>query len=734
MELLYLYIPESAGYIFKDQQINFTGRHKFSFNKETRTLTYEEKKGAVDGSFFTTKKNENTVVSAISAIIGDNGAGKTTIADFLYQIRIRGGLEHIMVCKTENGFKISAFIIPELLNSNEHELLSKVLVTNRNYNPRRQDTGEHVIEAYEPVEENLFKLNRKSVYFDKLRQKLSNLDLTGECSGLVFPKIDKQAPPLAFVDSQPFTLVYSSNYYYHLHKIESINETIDISTSSLILKDKETFENGSVTDLHPIAAHSMMEMVRNAELFCKFKALPKKPDWKLPTPMGVSLSASNSDLVIFRNKYTESLKKIISSESSNKYVGIINVKPIDVQQILEDELKSDSPKFGSLFDNLLYKAIEPLSENQRIEDSYNYFIISLFKTFLANFFRYNSGNLSDMVSGDELSEVQKREGLEHEKIVIALRQLVSNGMSIDSIKNFCKTVSKLESIGTINRNDKRTSILTKFNDFAELIELFSKDNIMPGSYYIDLTDSVGLTHFENIINRYFTINTITHFISFTWAPSMSSGELAQFNIYSRLFAVLKDNITTNDIVIFFDEIEITIHPRLQRRLVSNLLEFFNLFFKETNFKVHLIFASHSPILLSDIPKDHTIELKRNGNITVVLPRETESFGANIHSLYEHYFRLGEGDESLIGQFAFEKIRELINKINSLGKDPKQPELDDIEREIAVIGEPFMKHKIQELLEEKIPHVNKQKYLQMRLKHLKDETAKIEQALDGGNDA
>ncbi len=47
MELLYLYIPESADLIFKDTQINFTGRYHFHFDKDSRVLTCDEISEAV---------------------------------------------------------------------------------------------------------------------------------------------------------------------------------------------------------------------------------------------------------------------------------------------------------------------------------------------------------------------------------------------------------------------------------------------------------------------------------------------------------------------------------------------------------------------------------------------------------------------------------------------------------------------------------------------------------------
>lgn len=674
MELLYLYIPESAGYILKDQQINFSARHKFNFDKETRILTYEENTKAVDGSFFTTENNKSSVVSSISAIVGDNGSGKTTIAEFINKIQWSSE-EHILIWRSSNG---------------EFKYTARIMDFDKKYSL--------------PI-------------FDQSDIKLNLMN----------------------AHNLGYTLIYSTNYYTPLHNIITINNTIDISTSQYLSEDKDKIENGTKTNLHPIAAHAMMEMVRHAELYHNLKSLSKKPDWELPTPKGVSIYVNNGDLEIFRDKHINSLSEIITSEIKKDFKDEDKLKK-EVQRIIDEEIKSVSPKYSTDLENLLYKVTEPLPGKDMVdslrinpETEYERFVISLFKSFLANYFRDTIEESYYWRKNYEKVVFYKIKNQEDTEIVNALKQLIDGEITIDSVVSFCNTASKINKKSFTK--DQQSFLKDKFDYFIELIKLLRKENIQQDVYYIDFAKKDGLDHFENILDKYFSKNTITHFMSFRWKPIISAGELAQYNNYSRLHSVLKKGEVENDIVVFFDEIEITIHPRLQRRLVSNLIEFFNSFYKERRFKIHLIFASHSPILLSDIPKDHTIELKRNSTDAEVLPREIESFGANIHSLYEHHFRMEQEEGSLIGQFAFNKIKELVDKINNIKSDNlDKKQLAEIERELSVIGEPFMRHKIQELLEEKVPHINKVRYLQKRLKHLEEETERVKKELEGGNDA
>ena len=93
---------------------------------------------------------------------------------------------------------------------------------------------------------------------------------------------------------------------------------------------------------------------------------------------------------------------------------------------------------------------------------------------------------------------------------------------------------------------------------------------------------------------------------------------------------------------------------------------------------HFIFASHSPFLLSDLPKENVIFLEKDKdgkckNVTNEIKIET--FGANIHTLLSHGFFMKEG---LMGEFAKEKIQSIINyyeEIKELTKEENKKQRD-----------------------------------------------------------
>ena len=173
-------------------------------------------------------------------------------------------------------------------------------------------------------------------------------------------------------------------------------------------------------------------------------------------------------------------------------------------------------------------------------------------------------------------------------------------------------------------------------------------------------------------------------MSFT---GMSSGELAFISMFARLYELLNPPLEKkadhreifNDAILFMDEVETALHPEWQRCLVNELIGFIEA--QMPDVAVHLIFASHSPMLLSDIPIGNVCFLEQNkGRIA------RNAFGANIFDLYRNGFGV---DSGTWGVFAEGKIRELFAKLKNrieLSNDDKKV--------IDLIGDKFIRTYIQ----------------------------------------
>lgn len=164
-----------------------------------------------------------------------------------------------------------------------------------------------------------------------------------------------------------------------------------------------------------------------------------------------------------------------------------------------------------------------------------------------------------------------------------------------------------------------------------------------------------------------------------FGPRISSGEMAYLTMFGRAYSILSHkelrsgHLIKKDFLFFLDEIETALHPRWQREIVWNWLWFFETFAKDKS--VHLIFASHSPLLLSDVPASNVIFLERKSiadgrevePMTVVCAPGrvikksldvSDTFFANIQDLYALPFVLKNG---VVGKRAEMLLREALNK-------------------------------------------------------------------------
>lgn len=153
---------------------------------------------------------------------------------------------------------------------------------------------------------------------------------------------------------------------------------------------------------------------------------------------------------------------------------------------------------------------------------------------------------------------------------------------------------------------------------------------------------------------------------------------------------IKKKVTAyNSINLVFDEVELYYHPQFQKETVASLLNLIRLANLRYINNINIIFLTHSPFILSDIPIQNTVLLnidKKTGK-TKLITKKKQSFGANIHDLLSDNFFL---TDSLIGNFADRKIMQLIKKIKEGKWDRSDSGLI-----LKLIGDNFLKHSIQQ---------------------------------------
>jgi len=190
--------------------------------------------------------------------------------------------------------------------------------------------------------------------------------------------------------------------------------------------------------------------------------------------------------------------------------------------------------------------------------------------------------------------------------------------------------------------------------------------------------------------------------------ALSSGELQLTNsIQTIIYHVynlnsvhkvkqVKHKIKYKYVNIVLDEVELYFHPEFQRNFIKELILALSRT-KTNNIKgFNIIFSTHSPFILSDIPSTNILRLE-NGKPSFESFGET--FGANIHDLLANEFFL---DDGFIGAFAKHKIQNVIDNLQ-MDEDfipHTKMEKEEILSVIDIIGEPFLRDKLLDMYHRK----------------------------------
>jgi len=240
--------------------------------------------------------------------------------------------------------------------------------------------------------------------------------------------------------------------------------------------------------------------------------------------------------------------------------------------------------------------------------------------------------------------------------------------SVQDLRSLC---SDIEHGGEIARylfdNDR---MLCNFQAGVEMLEMIEarlwnhKEEYICGSLRIKVDDeAIKVIGKLNELHQKCRAGWSVSYIRFSFG--LSAGEMSFLTLFSRLYDYflwldreVGENEWERNQILFLDESETTLHPQLQRQLVSYIIEFFEHFVPRV--KVHVIFATHSPILLSDIPKGNCCFLGE----TIAIDGLTNTFGANIFDLYRIPFNMTTGT---VGAFAEAKVNSALENVACIAK-------------------------------------------------------------------
>lgn len=137
-----------------------------------------------------------------------------------------------------------------------------------------------------------------------------------------------------------------------------------------------------------------------------------------------------------------------------------------------------------------------------------------------------------------------------------------------------------------------------------------------------------------------------------------------------------------------DEVEICFHPEYQRKFIKKLVDLLIKLKLNNRCSLNIILATHSPFILSDIPRQNILYLEKGECVNDKI--DVNPYAANVNDILHQSFFL---KESFMGEFALMRMTKLMNDIENLGRRKSGRNEEELQKEINLIGDKFLKQQL-----------------------------------------
>lgn len=605
--------------------------NEYDFSKYTDQSRIIKQIENVTPDLFSLKNNfKKEVKINISAIVGENGSGKSSVVELFY-----------LSC-----YNISV-INRVLFDEAEERLLNK-----------KDIVPDINIEIFYKIDTDIFLLNliKTEIKIFKLLK-----DSFVQLSNHKFSLND-------------FFYTISINYSLH-----SLNSLILGNWVNRIFHKNDGYQTPIV--LNPYREDGNIE-INNEEYLVKSRLISN------------ILGKINN-----RTKSKDSLRNILEKKVAQKLKIELNKEKFIYDEKTQKPIFKNTEKYGNTILPIVYRHFlknEQFVPKETLLNEYaKEYILYKIETIAGKyqpykrFFRlfenlakndlHNTGAFIQMLSEDK------------SHITFKLRQAInflSNELYYDRKESFELTVAYLS-----NKLEKESKLKGK-----ELIDI-----LPPAFFKIDIEfqnkDLFNLLS-SGEKQRVYSISTLIYHLN----------NLSSVAMVHQLYKYKRVNVV-------FDELELYFHPELQRNLINDIVESIKKIDLKEIDSINILLITHSPFILSDIPDSNILFLEDNG-LPLTNRENIKTFGGNIHELLAHSFFLKNG---FIGEFAKNKIQAIIDKLNPDEKKSKiDLNRDLIWKEIQIIGEPFLKEKLEEMYYSKFDKTRRINELKAELNRLEND--------------
>lgn len=749
----------------ENQVYQFYNDYKFHFRDEDESkdvLKVEKLEQSIPENFF---GNDNLKIN-ISAIVGKNGSGKSALVELLYTAMYNLSVYTKILNKTIDEDKI---VIDESINLLESikklekgdsfneiklkKIFEKMIFSNNsnkssNKSPVKSIFDNEIDKLYE-IEKIGFISDEDFENIDKMINNLQDYKFESELKSL--EKIKEGANIIVKDIKVEIFFEFQIKDQNLIFKLLIKNDKIEIYKTKVIPNfdfyeveniplnsiEKENFIKSDF--FYTLAINYSFYALNSNEMGSWLKNIFHKNDsYQMPivlNPMrtnGVIDVNTETDLTKSRFLYNIFYPLIIKEKDETNIINgkkpqklIINLNHNKlVEKLLNGKMKFLSfailkqylhfiSRINKVFEieKIVNIEFETLSKIQKV--SYQYILNKLF-SIIENYKTYSDKSYFEIFNiKDENSDftlliefLKKIRDEDNSHITLKLKQ------AIHFLKNYNLLKNELKPVKIDSNNLLKDVFEVDILEYANLINKLSpsKENfhqyLLPSFFEYDVIFENGIS-FSTLSSGekqlVYSNTTVTyHILNLESVFGNTDHELNRYQFVNLIY----------------DEIELYYHPEYQRQFLNYTIKELS----KLNLKyikgINILFITHSPFILSDIPRQNVLFLKTketekeiNGEtkkVQIAIPQsisDKNSFGANITDLLADSFFI---DDGLIGDFAKEKIEETIDWLNKQKKqkleEKDEYKVDEIafnkhEKIIKIIDEPIIQRKLAEMLDE-----------------------------------
>ncbi len=651
MRLVAIYIKQHDYLFDKPQMINFGGKYFYEFNLNKKGK-FDVKK-VRNQSFIENFWGDN--ISLVSTIVGENGAGKTSILKELVMSfdRFREG----------TSFNNIAFIYE--INDDDFIIDTKLDLIDEKL---KGDFSKVRIEYYNPV---------------------LDYDLQ-DISGYINPSnIFNNTLEEYHLNILKYQVLF--NYSSVSDSLKKIYKSDFPKFGSVLLRAKLHYKQ----DFEKIFALSNLQEGMRRYLEKVFDKYPNFDERNNQFLHNQDNFIKNIEVTILSILVINNLYNVSSGSGISKYTIDEMLEGEDFLEILEKFKKQ------YILLNSTKEVLKSYEENKYLD----------FRRYLYNhsYFKYPN---------------------QHKNILRILRMF-------NAFEHFYKRLLKLSREEGFNEYDNNLFFSNDDNNqnrtdnMVRFITIYNRLLIQLNMLHVKNPSLIEFSFFEMSVNKRLIL---------------SNGEKALLNLYSIVYNFgINSQIKTHqwrNFIFLLDEADLGFHPEWKKRFVSSVIRVFPEILNRIKHlgSIQVIFTTHDPLTLSDIPNNNVVYLKKKYDKTDVLKnseRPQKSFGGNITDLLSDSFFINDG---LIGDFAKEKIQTTLEWLKKeankgevafvLDDKIKLPSFNSRDDEkayhrliIDLIDEPLVKNKLKSMYLEFVKDDDKFKYEE--IERLREEIKKLE---------